>query len=128
MLADTHAHIHFDEYAQRLDEVFAAATKNSVELIICVGVDEADSAKAVELAQNYDQAFATVGLHPHEAGRLQALKALPELAASPKVVAIGECGLDFYRNLSSKNDQVKAFRFQIELALERSLPMVWHVR
>lgn len=129
MLVDTHAHIHFDDYSNS-DEILAAAKTAGVEKIVTVGVDAADSAKAVEFAQVHNSVYATVGLHPHDAkhGDGAAQELLIKLASQPKVVAIGECGLDFYRNLSSREEQEKTFRFQIELAQKNDLPMVWHVR
>ncbi len=155
MLIDTHAHIHFDDYADRVDEVLTNAQSAGVTTIICVGVNDEDSAKAVTLVRSLNaksvlktrssekkdqiqstvKLFATVGLHPHDANRGQkALDIVAQLARSttyePRspIVAIGECGLDYYRNLSSHDEQAKAFRFQIELAQELNLPMVWHVR
>ncbi len=149
MLTDTHAHIHFDQYAGQVSAVLVSASKADVGTIICVGVDEVDSAKAVEFAQRYagstPNIYATVGLHPHDAKKGQpALDQIARLArknvrsnrltpnssllTTGSVVAIGECGLDYYRNLSDKGDQEQAFRFQIELALALGLPMVWHVR
>lgn len=133
MLIDTHAHIHFDDYAGQIDEVLSHAAAAGVKTIICVGVDDTDSKNAIKLAHaqpNPDiSLYATVGLHPHDANRGQSvLDQIAALAADPKVVAIGECGLDFFRNLSSPADQERALRFQIELALKLDKPMVWHVR
>jgi TatD DNase family protein len=130
MLVDTHAHLHFDErYADQLDAVLARAKTEGVGKIVTVGVNATDSAAAVELAGEYDQVWATVGLHPHEAKEGKAaLEAISELVTKPKVVAIGECGLDYFYNHSDKADQEAAFRFQIELAQRHNLPMVWHVR
>ncbi|MBW3538593.1 TatD family hydrolase, partial [Candidatus Parcubacteria bacterium] len=141
MLVDTHAHIHFDQYADRLDDVLQNAQANGVEAMVCVGVDEHDSAKAVALAQKLPNLYATVGLHPHDAAKGQpALDRIAELAranlltphsslpTARSVVAIGECGLDYFKQYSPRADQERALRFQIELALELGLPMVWHVR
>lgn len=129
MLVDTHAHIHFDQYGSDLEHVLKRAKDADVGRIITVGIDEADSLKAVELASKQTGVYASVGLHPHEAKRgSSALGQLEELACDPKVVAIGECGLDYYRNLSPKADQVSAFRFQIELALRLAKPVIFHVR
>lgn len=129
MLVDTHAHLHFDDYAAQIDQVLEAAQKAGVNKILTVGVDEQDSAKAVGFAQEYENVWATVGLHPHDAKNGQpAMEVIAELAQSAKVVAIGECGLDYYRNLSDKDDQLTAFRFQIELALKLNKPLVFHVR
>ena len=130
MLIDTHAHIHFDDYAARLDEVLANAEAAGVERIVTVGVTATDSVKAAALAEKHDHVYATVGHHPHDAKALDAAaeQQLRKLAKHPKVVAVGECGLDYFRDLSPRGDQEAAFRFQIELALENDLPMVWHVR
>lgn len=130
MLVDTHAHLQFrDAYENRLDEVLQAAATEDVQKIVCVGVDENDSQQAIDLAARYGHVYATVGLHPHDAKLGDtAFRKLAELAGQPKVVAIGECGLDYYYNHSPKDQQEAAFRFQIELAQEHGLPMVWHVR
>ena len=129
MLIDTHAHLHLKDYEADADEVIARSRAAGVEQIVCVGTDAEDSRRAVEFVQKRDGLWATVGLHPHDAaaGRA-ALDKIAQLAARPKVVGIGECGLDFYRNLSPATDQERALRFQIELALEHDLALVFHVR
>lgn len=129
MLVDTHAHIHFDQYQKTLGEVLERANAAGVTRLVTVGIDERDSRKAAELTDQHDHVYAAVGLHPHEAKRGRAaLGSLEALATSPKVVAIGECGLDYYRNLSPKPEQESAFRFQIELALKLAKPLIFHVR
>lgn len=134
MLIDTHAHIHFDDYESDADEVIARAAAAGVGRIICVGTTAEDSERAVRFAQRrlLEQGVslcATVGLHPHDAAAGQpAFDRLAELVKEPKVVGVGECGLDFYRNLSPRADQEKALRFQIELALEHDKTLVFHVR
>lgn len=129
MLIDSHAHLHFEQYRGQVDEAIDRAARAGVKKIISVGVDEADSQAAVDLAGGRENVFASVGLHPHEAKRGQkALEEVRRLSAEKPVIAIGECGLDYYRNLSPKDDQEKALRFQIELALEKDLPVIFHVR
>ncbi len=129
MLIDTHAHIHFEDYRPELDDALERAHRAGVEKIITVGVDELDSAQAVAVARAYDHIWATVGLHPHDADRgYEALEEIARLAEMEKVVGIGECGLDYFRSETSKEDQERALRFQIELGLERDLAMVFHVR
>lgn len=129
MLIDTHAHIHDRQYRFNPDQVIETAARAGVETIICVGTSADDSAKAVEFVQDRPSCFATIGLHPHEA-KLGAkeLDRLRQLVDQPKVVAVGECGLDYYYKHSSKRDQEKALRFQIGLALEHHKPLVFHVR
>ena len=84
--------------------------------------------RVVELTQTYDCVWGTVGVHPHDADTDYDLKELRQLASNEKIVAIGETGLDFYRDWSPKDDQYRAFRRQIELALELDLPLVIHSR
>ncbi len=129
MLIDTHAHIHFDDYRDELDQVLERAHAAEVDKIICVGVNEQDSGQAVAVARAIENVWATVGLHPHEADRgYEALEEVARLAEFEKVVGIGECGLDYYRSETTPEDQERALRFQIELGLERDLAMVFHVR
>jgi TatD DNase family protein len=131
MLVDTHAHIHFDLFREELDEVLDRAVEADVQRILCVGVDEVDSGQALAVARAYQHVYATAGLHPHEADRgyeaLEEVQRLVELDPD-NVVAIGECGLDYYREGFDKDAQDRALRFQIELALEHDLPLVFHVR
>jgi len=129
MLTDTHAHIHHPGLDHQQGEVVARAVASGVTRIITVGCDEHDSALALAAAAASDHVWAAIGLHPHEAHRgFEALDLLALLAHEPKLVAIGECGLDYYRNLSSPEDQERALRFQIELALDHDLPLIFHVR
>ena len=130
MLVDTHAHIHFAEFRDELEAVLDRAHAAGVDKIICVGVDEDDSAQAIAVARAHEHVWATVGLHPHEADRgYEALEEVARLAeVDPKVVGIGECGLDYYREGYDADAQERALRFQIELALERDLALVFHVR
>ena len=141
MLVDTHAHIHFDEFENDLEEVFTACSENKIKSIITVGTDEEDSKRALEFVwseRTIEQAngvslYATAGLHPHEAKNGEdALLTVKELIEDggygEKLVAVGECGLDYYRNNSDKQDQYKALEFQIELAVTQGLPLVFHVR
>jgi TatD DNase family protein len=130
-LIDTHAHLHHEGLAGRVDDVVAAATVAGVTKIVNVGCNGADSVAALQLAEQHDGMWATVGLHPVDGEREGAtddIEQLRELATHPKVVAIGECGLDYARAGHHAEWQAKIFRAQIELALERDLPMVWHVR
>jgi len=128
MLVDSHCHIHSNEYELNADEVIEAANAANVTKLIVVGTDMPDSKRAVKFAKSRENIWASVGLHPHDAKLGQV--AYEELAKLVKedVVAIGECGLDYYYNHSSKEDQAAAFRFQLALAQEHDLPMIFHVR
>jgi len=130
MLIDSHAHLDFSQFRDDRDAVVRRASEADVTAIINVGTDPASSEQSVELAARYSMIYATVGVHPHDAGTLSGdvLERLAELAAGEKVVAIGEIGLDFYRDLSPRDQQRQAFRQQIRLALELDLPLVIHDR
>lgn len=131
-LVDTHCHIHFPDYPLDADSVRRSAADHGVTRLICVGCTLEDSQAGVAYVQSRENAWASIGLHPHEAKRYagndRLLDEFSRLASQPKVVAVGECGLDYYYNHSSKSDQEALLRFQIELAQSQSLPLIFHVR
>ena len=130
MLVDTHCHLNHPDFAADLPAVLARARAAGVGAAIVIGYDLASSAAAVALAEREADLFATVGLHPHEAGSWSDAIAtsLRRWASHPRVVAIGECGLDFYRDHAPRPAQEHAFREQLALALEVDLPVVIHTR
>lgn len=130
MFIDTHAHIQMIEFDADREEALARARTAGIELMVTVGYHLEASQRAVEAAQRYSQVYASVGIHPHDARHYdeKTEQALRELAGSPKVVAIGEAGLDFYRDRSPRPAQMDAFRRQIHLAKERGLPLIVHDR
>jgi TatD DNase family protein len=127
---DTHAHIFMAEFDPDRDEALARAADAGVGLMVAVGYHLEASRRAVEAAQRYPQVYASVGVHPHDAKHYNDAieETLRELAKSPKVVAIGETGLDFYRDRSPRAKQAEAFRRQIRLAKDQRLPMIVHDR
>lgn len=131
-LIDTHAHIQFADYSLDPEEVLTAAMADGVTKVLCVGCTLEDSRLAIEFAANHSNVWATIGLHPHEgimyATDEKALEEFRGLVTKPKVVAIGETGLDYYYNNSPKEDQKKLLRFQLNLAQEHDLPLIFHVR
>ena len=129
-LSDTHVHLNLRDYGRDRAEVIERALAAGVGLLVNVGFDLATSRESIALADAHDFVYASVGLHPHDAAALDdALEdALRRAARSPKVVAIGETGLDHYRNLSPAEDQERAFRSQIRLARELGLPLIIHNR
>lgn len=152
-LVDTHCHIHeivaathgdeshnggnsmhdrWKKHGKTAEQVIADAAAADVTSLICVGCTGPDSKLAVQFAQDRPNVWASIGIHPHEAQHYadspDKLQHFAALASQPKVVAVGECGLDYYYNHSSKADQEKVLRFQIELALKHKLPMIFHVR
>ena len=134
------------------DELVARAATYGVKELICVGCSLSDSQLAVDFVQGRDNAYASIGIHPHEAKDYVGLGLDPEdsrpdaddtlemvleeaktdafaaLASNKKVIAVGECGLDYYYEHSDPLSQAKILKFQIELALEHDLPLIFHVR
>ncbi len=129
-LADTHCHLCLDDFAGDLDDVLERARQAGVDRILVPGVDLPTSERAVELAEAHPELFAAVGVHPHYAASYgpETRARLRRLAESPRVVAIGEIGLDYYRDRSPRSDQRRAFADQLDLAGELGLPAVIHNR
>ena len=130
MLVDTHAHLQMNKFNRDRDAVVERAKEAGVAYIINASFDIASSHQAVRLAEEYDNLYAAVGVHPHDAKTLndRGMKTLRKLAEHPKVVAIGEIGLDYYRDLSPRDIQKQAFENQIRLAKETNLPIIIHNR
>jgi TatD DNase family protein len=127
---DSHAHLDMPAYEKDRADVIQRALRQGVTGIITIGTDLDSSRTALSIAREYPNIRSTVGVHPHDAASLQSddLPQLRELAQDPRVVAIGEAGLDYYRNLSPQEDQRSCFRMMIQLARETSLPLVVHDR
>jgi TatD DNase family protein len=130
-LFDTHAHLHFPDYADDLDAVLERARGAGVRGMVTIGTDRESNQAVVEMARRLPDVWATVGIHPHDAG--DAVEAdfaeMEKLARSEaKVVGFGEMGLDFYRNLSPPEAQREVFRRQISMARELGKPLVIHCR
>ncbi|HSW98232.1 MAG TPA: TatD family hydrolase [Candidatus Saccharimonadales bacterium] len=143
-LVDTHCHIHEaageGEVAARWHKeglrdpaaLAAQARANGVTRLVCVGCTLCDSKLAIDFARTEQGVWASIGLHPHEAQHYAqdpaALKEFAALANLPEVVAVGECGLDYFYNHSARADQEKILHFQLELAQKHNLPVIFHVR
>ena len=130
MLIDTHAHLDFNDFDNDRDEIVLRAEKAGVSFIINPGCDLATSKKAVELSETYDSIYAAVGIHPNstfDASPGDNLE-IARLTENSRAVAIGETGLDFYRDRSPRDLQVRAFRGQLDLARELDLPVIIHFR
>jgi len=126
---DSHSHLQMPVFAGDLPAVLVRARQEGLEGAVVIGMDPPTSRQSIDLADRHGL-YATVGMHPHDATCLDAdaLQALREMAREPRVVAIGETGLDFYRNLSPPAIQRRAFREQLALADEAGLPVVIHSR
>lgn len=130
VLFDTHAHLHDPWIGGDLPDVMARASEAGVEKIVTIGCSLEDSRNALAVAKQHDNVWATLGVHPHDAKDWgDATEAeFRRMAESDQVVAIGEIGLDFYRNLSPHPDQYRAFEAQLGLADDLELPVVIHSR
>ncbi len=130
MLIDTHAHLNSSDFFTDYKECIKNAKEAGVDKIICVGFDYETNKKAIEIANDNENIYATVGYHPSEAGKItdEDFLLLREYLKEKKVIAIGECGLDFYWVKDNMNMQIYLFKEQIKLAYEFDLPLVIHMR
>lgn len=130
MLFDTHVHLNAEQFSEDLNEVIDRARMEGVRYMVVVGFDRPTIIKAMELIEEYDFIYASIGWHPVDAidMRDEDLEWIEELAKHPKVVAIGEMGLDYYWDKSPKEVQQEVFRKQIQLAKKVKLPIVIHNR
>lgn len=130
MFIDTHTHLFYPNFEGEVDKVIERAVQSSVDYMIVPGTDLATSLQAIELAEKYDNIYASVGVHPHDSKDWDdsIIEKLEELAKNKKIVAIGEIGLDYYYDFSPREIQIKAFESQIQLALKLNLPIIVHNR
>ena len=130
MFIDTHAHLFFENFKDDLDEVINRAKENNVDYIVVPATDLATAREAISLSEKYENIYATVGIHPHDTKDWNEtlVAEIEKLAKHPKVVAIGEIGLDYYYDFSPKDQQIKAFKSQLDLAVKLQLPVVIHNR
>jgi len=130
MFIDSHAHLEMSPFDRDRDQVVRRAKDADVEIIVTVGTTVEDCRKALEITNRYPGIYAVIGIHPHEVKDIkrETYDSLREMAKHEKVVAYGEIGLDFFRNLSPRGIQIQRFREQLELAGELNLPVVIHDR
>jgi TatD DNase family protein len=148
-LFDTHCHTHemvrhttpvydkwhSDDVGRTPEGVIAAANEAGVSRMLCIGTTLADSQLAIEFVRDRENQWASIGIHPQEAAdhqttevKQQFVSLLKDGSLGSKIVAIGECGLDYFYTHSPKETQIELLKFQIELALEHDLPLSFHVR
>jgi TatD DNase family protein len=130
MLIDSHAHLEMPEFKKDLEAVIQSARESGIEYIFTVGTEKKDWKRALEIANSHPSIYAILGVHPHNAKEIddQTYPILKEFCLNGNVKAYGEIGLDFFRNLSPREIQLKRFREQIGLAKELGLPIVVHDR
>lgn len=125
-LADTHCHIHDSTYPLNREEAMMRARAAGVKKMICIGTSQQSSRDALAFAAKHDGVFAAIGVHPHDTQ--DGWSELAELFTRPKLVAVGEIGLDYFYTHSPREVQIEALQAQIELALKHNLPIIFHVR
>ncbi|MFC2056228.1 TatD family hydrolase [Chloroflexota bacterium] len=130
LVVDTHAHLDMSAFDEDRTEIITRAVDVGVGNIITVGIDLESSKKAIELSKHYAGIYAAVGIHPHDVANIDKtdIKKLSEIATYPGVVAIGETGLDFYRDYSPRETQIQALKWQLALSAEMKLPVIIHCR
>lgn len=129
-MIDTHAHLFFDELDNDLDNIIEEAKKSGIKYIICPSTNLETARKTLEIANKYPMVYAAIGVHPHDTSNFDdnTLLELEKLLNHPKVVAIGEIGLDYYYDYSPVDKQQFAFREQLKLAKRYKLPVIIHNR
>lgn len=129
-LIDTHAHLDFPEFFDRIPDTLERAREAGVQKVVTIGIDIESSRKAAALAESFDSIHAVAGIHPHDSFVPDdaSLKELEDILRSNRVVAVGEIGLDYYRNKRPHPVQVDCLRRQIELACKIRMPAVFHIR
>lgn len=130
MLTDTHCHLYYQDLRNDIPAVLNRAAKLGVNRFICVGTDIQDSRKCLELANAHEKIYATAGVHPHDAKDTPKdyLDQICDLLKFDKMIAAGEMGLDYYRNISEPEIQNRVFREQMELAQSLRKPVIFHNR
>jgi TatD DNase family protein len=127
---DSHAHVEMEPLYSKRTQIIHRANENHVCAIITVGIDLEDARRAVELTEEFEFVYASIGYHPHNVESLTEddLIIMRQLADHPKVVGYGEIGLDFFRNWSPRDDQIRLFSLQLSLAKQLNKPVVIHLR
>ena len=130
MLTDTHCHLFYDELKNDLPGVLERAKKQGVDRFICVATNITDSNECLQLSLAHDNIYASAGIHPHDAKDApnNFVDQIYELMNNHKMVAVGEMGLDYFRNLSEPEVQKNVFRAQMKIALELNKPVIFHNR
>ncbi len=130
MIIDTHAHIDVSDFDEDREAVIERARENGVQYMVNIGCDIESSYRSMELAEQHDFIYATAGIHPHDVKSINGdtYAHLRQLLLHPKVIALGEIGLDFFKNYSPQDVQRTHFRNQIQLAREMNKPIIIHSR
>jgi TatD DNase family protein len=130
MLTDSHCHLFYDEILQDIDNVFVRSKKLGVNRFICVGTNINDSLLSLDISKKFENVFCSAGVHPHDSQNVDKdyIQQIELIMKSKKMIAIGEIGLDYFRNISSKKSQIKVFHELLQLADNIKKPIIFHNR
>ena len=130
MLTDSHCHLFYDEILQDIDNVFVRSKKLGVNRFICVGTNINDSLLSLDISKKFENVFCSAGVHPHDSKNVDKdyIQQIELMMKSKKMIAIGEIGLDYFRNISSKKIQIKVFHELLQLADNIKKPIIFHNR
>mgnify|MGYP001471313060 CR=1 FL=1 len=130
MLIDTHCHLYYDNLSENLDKVLKRARDQGVNRFICIGTNISDSKKSLILSNKYEGVFASAGIHPHDSKNApdNFVEEIYDLMKDKNVVALGEMGLDYFRNYSEPKIQKRVFRAQMDIAKNLNKPVILHNR
>ena len=130
MLIDTHCHLYYDEIKNNLSDVLNRANEANVTRFICAGTNIKTSKQCLEITEEDDNIFASCGVHPHDSKDVQDgyLDQIYEMMEYESMIAIGELGLDYFKNISDKETQKEVFRSQMDIAQELDKPVIIHNR
>ena len=130
MLTDTHCHLFYDNLKNDLENVLSRANEMNVTRFICVGTNIKDSKESLSISEDNQNIFSSVGVHPHDSKDIEEgyIEEIYELMEFESMIAIGEIGLDYFRNISDPEIQKKVFRQQIEVAQDLNRPIIFHNR
>ena len=130
MLTDTHCHLFYDQIKCELPAIIERANKLGVNRFICVATNLSDAEECLELSKKYNNVFASVGIHPHDAkdAQIDFANRIYNFVESNSIIAIGEIGLDYFRNISDPEIQKNVFRIQMGIAQELNKPVIFHNR
>ncbi|MEC8839201.1 MAG: TatD family hydrolase [Candidatus Neomarinimicrobiota bacterium] len=130
MLTDSHCHLFYDEILQDIDNVFVRSKKLGVNRFICVGTNINDSLLSLDISKKFENVFCSAGVHPHDSQNVDKdyIQQIELMMKSKKMIAIGEIGLDYFRNISSKKIQIKVFHELLQLANNIKKPIIFHNR
>ena len=130
MLTDSHCHLFYDEILQDIDNVFVRSKKLGVNRFICVGTNINDSLLSLDISKKFENVFCSAGVHPHDSQNVDKdyIQQIELMMKSKKMIAVGEIGLDYFRNISSKKIQIKVFHELLQLADNIKKPIIFHNR